>query len=167
MSKRLSNYLTLDEVSELLGVETFDKWDDFYIENCDNYCQCSEELQNQGKCECGYEQGREDLFNRYTNAVDVLAESLLKEHGLKLVDTKKNWRKKLVPIVSWKDAANHIRMTINGYGMFEFKSVKEFMDSGPYTAYTVVLEHLHWMKKWYLVYGGFTARYQLERRMRY
>lgn len=179
MSKRLSPYLTLDDVSGLIGLKKgqtrpgkprihgqfMEDYDDFFLEN--NYCSCSEELQDQGKCECSFDQERSDLFDRYQAAVLAIAETLLKEHGLKLEATKKSWRWKLTPIVSWKHAATQVMNTIEGYGRFGYNhNLKEFLDSGPYTPFQAVMEHTHWLKEYYQVYGEVDASSQLDRRMR-
>lgn len=43
----------------------------------------------------------------------------------------------------WEDAADKIRETINGVGYFTFYSLREFLESGPYTARQAALSHLH------------------------
>lgn len=164
-SERLSPYLDLDQVAELLGVESFSSYDDYYIENVS--CDCSEQDQDAGKCDCGFEAGRTELFRQYTGALNQIAEHLLDKHGLLLEETAQEWRKKIVPQVSWRDATKHIMMTIEGHGMFDYHGdVQEFLERGPYTAFQAVMEHLHWMKSYYEVYGDTGAKERMERAMR-
>jgi hypothetical protein len=164
MSKRLSNKLDMDQVAGLLDVDTLSTYDDWFIENA--YCECSEDDQSNGVCVCGFEDERVRRSNQYLNALESIANKLLGEHGLMLQNTKHSWEKRIIPCESWKDAANKIRLTINGYGGFYFETLKDFLNSGPYTPRGAVLNHLHWLKTWYKVYGYPNAKAQLERAMR-
>lgn len=164
LNTNLTNVVSLDQLAKLVGAKTLEYYDEALLDN--DGCSCSEELQSQGKCECGFEDRREHLANVYIGALELIANRLLNEHGLRLADTKNSWDKKIVPMESWKDAADRIRHTINGYGMFEFGTLKEFLDSGPYTDRGAVLNHLHWIKTWYQVYGSPNAQGQLDRALR-
>lgn len=164
---KTSNVLDLDGLAKLLKVETIDHYDDYFIENCDNYCQCSEELQEKGECECGFEDERSRLYSTYVNAVENIAEHLLTEHGLLLVKDEKKHTYQIKPQKSWREACDKIRETINGVGYFFFGSVGEFLRSGPYTPKECVLSHIGWIKSWYEVYGDTNAQSRLDRAMRY
>ena len=166
-TKLLSNKIDLDQLAKLCGIKTtLADLDEGFCEN--NYCQCSEEMQNKGKCECGFEDERERLTSGYISDVERIAEDLLKEHGLKATRTKKYvCEYKIVPVESWEDAADRIRMTINGVGYFFFNTVREFMQSGPYTARSCVLNHLGWVKDYYSVYGDSNGQSRLDRALRY
>lgn len=171
-TKPLSNKIDLDQLAKLCGIKTtLADLDEGFCEN--NYCQCSEEMQDKGKCECGccecgFEDERERLTSKYISAVESIAEDLLKEHGLKATQAKKRvCEYKIVPVESWEDAADRIRMTINGVGYFFFTTVREFMQSGPYTARECTLRHLHWVKDYYSVYGDSNGQSRLDRALRY
>lgn len=165
MGKLTSNKFSLDEIAKLLRCGTLEEYDDFFIEN--NYCQCEEEKQNQGKCDCGFEDERGRMAQTYIGAIENIAGDLLKEHGLKLVKSNSEYR--IVALESWEDASDKIRMTINGVGYFHFNTVKEFMQSGPYTARESVLQHLGWIKDYWDVYGysKHHGQNRLEKAMRY
>jgi len=60
----------------------------------------------------------------------------------------------VTPEISWEDAAERIRESINGYGEFEFNDLQEFLSSGPYTPREAVESHLHWIARAPAVYGG-------------
>ena len=157
--------LDLDGVADLLKVDHMEVYDNFYIEN--NYCECSEELQGKGECNCGFDNRRNELYSKYVAAVEKIAEALLNEHGLMLVKDEEKHTYKIMPRLNWKDAANKIRETINGVGYFYFDNVGEFLRSGPYTARQATLTHLHWIKRWYDVYGDGSAQGRLDRALRY
>lgn len=98
----------------------------------------------------------EEQFNAYYDAVVNTSKYLFEQHNLYL-ESKKPFIYCVQPVVSWKDSANEIIETINGVGMFEFLSVKEFLESGPYTPMMAVMNHLHWIPDWVRVYGRGTA----------
>ena len=59
-----------------------------------------------------------------------------------------------------------IRETINGVGDFHFSSLREFLDSGPYTARQAVLGHLRSIRSYPAVYGGSGAHQMYEQHWR-
>ena len=165
MGKLTSNILDLDGLAGLLKVKTVMEYDDFFVENC--YCECSEELQNESKCECGFEDQRGQLYDKYVSAVESIAEKLLNEHGLTLIKNEKKFNYRIMPQQNWLDAAGKVMTTIEGYGMFGYNGrVKEFLRSGPYTAREAVLQHTHWLKEWYAVYCDGNAQDRLSRALR-
>ena len=107
----------------------------------------------------------DELYHRWHGAVMSAIESVFAEHGLQLEPCKarRPHRKgfvvkyphefNVVPVESWSDAANKIRDTITGYGLFEFWTLREFLESGPYTPRQAVLSHLNWMRRRSEVYG--------------
>ena len=80
-------------------------------------------------------------------------------------------RYKVTPKTDWKTSLKKIIETINGIGMFHFSSVKEFLDSGPYTPREGVLTHLHYLADYGSVYGEASLKHQfesnLENKLRY
>lgn len=114
---------------------------------------------------------RDDTYDQWHAAVEYVANQIFEQHGLKLVEKKRKGQRypyeyKIVPEKSWEDAAGAIIDTINGVGMFYFSSVKEFLESGPYTARQAVLSHLHWMKERASVYGTTSAERMFENHWR-
>jgi hypothetical protein len=112
-------------------------------------------------------------FHKWYDAVEAASEKLFGEHGLQLVGktvrgkrVKRPFEFRIVPTKSWSDSAREIMKTINGVGMFEFNTLKDFLDSGPYSARDAVLRHLHWISRWPDVYGDYNARHIYDRHMR-
>ncbi len=113
---------------------------------------------------------RDAYFSKYIRAVMTVLEKGFKEHGLVLkeITSGKNQGKYLVtPQTTWEDAAAKIVETINGYGDFHYRSVKEFCNSGPYTLRQSVLSHLHWIGDAPAVYCDPSFARQVEQEMRY
>ena len=168
--KKLKDTFHIGEIAGLFSVEEPD-WTDsgdayhYGYEYALKEGQSEEEAEEYGqKCE---QEEIDEAFRNWANAVEYVAADLFEKHGLSLQESKKHkYNYKVVPIESWRDAARHIVTTINGVGMFEFRNVKEFLDSGPYTAREAVLQHLHVIEDWVEVYEGGKARDQIYRRMR-
>jgi len=164
-----SNIVTFDRLCRLLGVDSWDKVQD---ENIDYYCQWWDRDATEEENFKVEEEAISDHFKKYYDAVTGVAEDVFGSHGLLLVGkfrrkpVDRPWEFYVRPKVSWEDAADHVRVTINGVGVFGFDSLREFLDSGPYTARRAVLQHLGWIPDWYDVYEGSKARSHVERRMR-
>lgn len=170
--EKLKDKINIDQLAKLIGLkQTLDDFDEAFIEN--NYCQCPEHLRDQYKCKCGFEDERTRLFNQYKNAIETVADNLLREHGLTIVSANKkngDWEKKIVPIekMDWRYVCSKLVETINGYGMFEFRDAKELKESGPYVSYKqAALQHLHWIKEWSKIYGDLSAENKVNRLMKY
>lgn len=105
-----------------------------------------------------------EIVDKWSDAVLAAATELFGAHGLDLEERKPRgkalriWEYKVVPQENWRDAADKIRGTINGVGMFHFSSLKEFLDSGPWTAREAVLQHLSMVRRYPDVYGTSSAR---------
>jgi hypothetical protein len=165
-----SNTVTFDRLCSLLRVDTWAKVED---ENIDYYCQWWDKDATEEENFKVEDEARSDHFRKYHDAVLSVAEELFGTHGLLLIGKLRNgkpvdrpWEFRVQPKVSWDDAADHIRMTINGVGLFEFATLREFLVSGPYTGRRAVLNHLGWLWSWYEVYGEGNSRTRVERRMR-
>jgi hypothetical protein len=165
-----SNVVTFDRLCKLLGVDSWNKVSD---QSIDYYSQWWDKDATDEENEKTAMEAETDHFRRYYDAVTGVAEDLFGSHGLVLVGKSRTrkpvdrpWEFRVVPKVSWEDAADHIRMTINGVGIFEFSTLREFLDSGPYTGRRAVLGHLGWIPSWFEVYGEGKARQNVERRMR-
>jgi hypothetical protein len=106
-----------------------------------------------------------EIFAQWYSGVTSAAERLFEEHALELVPKgrdKYSHEFKILPatkgVQGWRNAADAIRETINGVGYFHFNTLKEFLDSGPYSAKEAVLEHLHVIADYPKVYGSRSAR---------
>ncbi len=69
--------------------------------------------------------------------------------------------------VDWDAAARELIETINGVGTFHYDSLQDAIDAGPFRdSREFVLEHLHWLKYWFAVYGEGTVKSAFHRRLR-
>lgn len=128
--------INIDGLIQIIGVPSIAKYEEDLFMNDSPYEEVNEAV------------------NKYIDAVYSVSESLFNEHGLTLSSLPNNNYEKIVsPLKSWKVAANKIITTINGYGMFRFNSLNEFLDSGPYTPREACRKHFGWMKHWYEIYG--------------
>lgn len=180
MAKTTKDIFDLQELASLLDLP---KFDDFEFDDT-SYGQGYDAAIEEGKTEdeameqgVKWEEGEQkEVFRKYRNAVEHVAEQIFDQHGLIIVEEKKTLPKskgggsyslyKVAPEKSWDEAVNRILETINGVGMFEFNSRREFIDSGPYkSSKDAVLQHLHWMKRRPEVYGDTRPRRMFDRQM--
>lgn len=173
---RNSNKTNLDELASLLKIDSFDD----YLELAQDYLlavrdQVLKEAKDSGKsddqadalAEKAEKETCDYAYRKYYTDLVLLADEMFGKHGLILVPkadkkTKTPFEFFIVPENSskdktggfdWNNAVIKIILTINGVGEFEFSSTKEFLHSGPWTPRQAVLAHLHWMVRWYDVYG--------------
>lgn len=185
MSKRIKTQITIDQMAELLDLKIpFD-----FMENVDFANTWTEAWQFKlnelsrnhdhehsadliddlarefaDKCE---DKERDELYSKYCDAIVRVFETFLIHHNLQLnTFSKKTVKHFIIPVVSWRDAANHILETVNGVGFFYFNSLRDFLDSGPYSPKQAVMSHLHWMKRYSDVYGGYSPQKLLDSFMR-
>lgn len=92
------------------------------------------------------------LYRAHMNAAEEAIEQTLEPANL--VVSCEAGKCLVEPKVSWEDSAKQIVKVINGIGYFHFNSLREFLDSGPYTAREAVEGHLHHMARYGEVYGG-------------
>ena len=178
-AQQVSVTLSIDTLCKLLGVTTLDDYAD-RLNDCDWGCYVhirdealavgfsDEEADEKARDAEDAERGH--AWIKYRDAVVYVANKLFGEHGLTLVEKRRpkgeTYEWNVVPLLSWRDAADLIRRTINGVGIFEFTSTREFLASGPYTPKQAVMQHLHWIKRWSDVYGEPKPQAMIERRMR-
>jgi len=168
-----SDKFNIDQLAKLFRLPAFDdvqekNWE--YVADAGSAAE-REAIEDEDVTESRAEKIREEaeqaagdeLYRNWYDAVEHVAENLFGEHGLELLamrHTRKvheNYRPaylKVIPTRSWADAADKIRETINGVGEFHFSSLREFLDSGPWTARQAVLENLGWIRWYPEVYGG-------------
>lgn len=105
------------------------------------------------------------LFTAYVDAATEAIEDQLVHFDLDLTDvTMKNkpLTYQIRPRTSWKKSLKLLLETINGVGYFTFDSVREFLDSGPYTEREAVLRHLSYLARYGEVYGEISLHREFE-----
>lgn len=175
--RKLKSVISLDELCKLFKVETMEDFQDRIggtIDSCygavyDDAIKegCSEEEAEDRAREAESDE-LDTALKDYKNAVISVANKLFGEHNLTLDEMKSGvCRYAITPKISWDESASHIIGTINGIGMFYFRNVREFKNSGPYTGRQSVLSHLHYIASWGEVYGGGKASAMIENKLRY
>lgn len=111
----------------------------------------------------GQEVAEREVYAQWANAVESAADDMYEQYGLDLEPKGRKsgetvYEFKIVPRKDWRTSADLIRETVNGVGQFYFGSLKEFLDSGPYTAREAVLSHLGYIGRHTDVYGSPSAR---------
>jgi hypothetical protein len=167
----------LDRLAKMFGIPTQEDLDEG---SQDYYADFEHEVRQQaladGESEAEADATAEKALHKeqrhqyvkYHSAVMGVVEDLFEKHGLTLVGKGRSsepFEFKIVPTTSWNDAADKIRRTINGVGMFEFGSLKDFLESGPYTAREAVLSHLGHIASYPEVYGTASPRRQFDSSM--
>lgn len=163
-SKKLKDIFSLDDIACFCNMMSPDVVDDHIAEWNDAYSEAFSEAIKENKTEEEAENiaseasdnARDEEFSRYVCEVISTAEKLFGFHHLNIEEIKKKNNVvvyKISPQETWRKAANEIRETINGVGMFHTYSLRDFLDSGPYTPKEAVLTHLHWLKDYPKVYG--------------
>jgi hypothetical protein len=109
-----------------------------------------------------------EVYDKWCNCVLSSIEDILEAHSLEAVrsDMKikgslpaRAYLLKPVHGTTWTTVATALMETINGYGMFFFNGVKEFLYSTSGDNYCEVVEnHLHWMVEHSAVYGTKTPK---------
>lgn len=179
-TKPISDVVDLDEIARDFKLTTITDYDDSIIDSfADTWSHARKEALSEGMSEDEADEKareaeqaeRDEAVGHYMDAILRVADKLYGEHGLVLEPKHKgkgrSFEYKVAPEKSWSDAANKIRETINGVGMFEFRDLQDFLRSGPYTARQAVLSHLHWIADWPSVYGEGTPRSMVDRQMRH
>jgi hypothetical protein len=169
MAKAQADKITIEQLAKMFGLPDWDRIDEMNQSYYDQYAADVESDPYEGGVAA--DAVRDEVFATWYDAVEHAAEKLLGEHGLELAPTgkksgKRPFELKIIPTLNWNDAANKIRETINGVGNFHFNNLREFLDSGPYTARQAVLEHLGYIKRHPEVYGNNSAHSMYERAWR-
>lgn len=177
---RVSDKLNVDEIAKLFGI---DEYSDLSERNTDYIGESGYEAREYALSEGASEEEADEadmkaqegaeaeLFHQWHDGVFGAAEQLFGKHGLTLVPAGKKgesypYEYKVAPEESWDKALVAIIKTINGVGDFRFGSLREFLDSGPYTPRTGVLTHLGYISSYPAVYGDTSAQRMYERAFR-
>ena len=124
----------------------------------------------------------DEFFSNWAHAVEQTADEVLGEAGLithEITDGDYSGRFKIVPERN-KDWLNAVRNTvdiINGYGMFEFDTIDDFLYCGSYISEygdhpteddlkRAIQEHMHWITMRSEVYGTPSPNQIYERIMK-
>lgn len=110
-----------------------------------------------------------ELYSKWHGGIERAADELFGNLKLKLVPVGKEYkvgrsryygRFKVVPETSWEDAAEAVRVVIDGIGYAHVGyDLQEFLELGPWTARQAVLEHLRTAATGYPeVYGSSGAQ---------
>lgn len=172
--RQLRDVVTVDDLAKDIGVETLDKFADRVRAGSRAYDEVYASERAAGRSEVEAEMAAENVeasemrtaMNRYAGAILLVAGDLYRRHGLDLLPHGRERDLRVVPQTSWEDAAERIRQTMNGVGIFHFGSLGDFLRSGPYTARQAVLGHLRTITDWPLVREGRRASRLVEERMR-
>lgn len=168
--------IDLESLCKLFKIPTLE---DVIEENTDYVAECGASAVEEYRADAGEEataegedEAREkweqaasnEIFHNWHNAAMAAIEKVFADHGLTLEPVRvrrkipdRPWDFRIRPVESWIDAADKIRDTVNGVGMFYAATLKVFLDSGPYTARQAVLSHLPWMQQRAEVYGDRSA----------
>ena len=150
-----ASYEGMDELVEFNIHYTFEQGDYAYM-------QAIEDGEDEDKAEGAREEAHmevdDEIRTAYINAAIETIENALGEHfALDLTEVKgrnnEGMRWKITPLRTWRESLGYIVETINGVGLFRFDSIREFLNSGPYTEREGVLTHLHYLADYSSVYG--------------
>ena len=162
MAETRSDKINIDALAKLFGLPDWDRIDEMNQEYYHQFANDRESDPYEGGA--AEEKAQEEVFGKWYDAVESVADNLFAEHGLTLEPVRKKDRRsyelRVVPKYSWKDAADKLRETVNGVGDFHFNNLREFLDGG--TARQAVLAHLSWIKHYPAVYGGRGAHQMYE-----
>jgi hypothetical protein len=153
-NKSIQQTISFDRLCKLFGVEEqLDNWIENIYRNLD-----TDNTENEVS----------EAIDKYRDAILYAAEKLFGEHELELIPLKRSaWAWKIVPTKTWKKSAYKIIDTVNGVGMFRYDSLKDFLESGPYTERQAVLSHVGWIPARYEVYNGGKAKSLIMRRLQH
>lgn len=184
--KPVSDTFTFDQLCAAVGLDANREGAmDLIEDNIETIFQSSEYAYNEAIEEGASEEEAEEamqkaqgdreaeIVNAYVDSAVSTIEDQLSEHfALNLIEVTKKDKKgkpteerrwQIKPLRTWKESLKLIVETINGVGYFHFNSVREFLDSGPYTEREGCLTHLHYLAQHGDVYGGQSLERQFER----
>lgn len=174
--EKLKETFNLDELAAFFDIPTWESIDENFSDS-GAWSYAHKEALNEGKSEEEAEElgmqaesdERAEYYNKWHDAMESAVEKTLAHIHMELTPTKTGSRPyeyKISPKKDWKDSAEQIRDIINGVGMFGFDTLKEFLDSGPYTPREAVLSHLGYANSYADVYGDRSAKDIYHREMR-
>jgi hypothetical protein len=156
-----SDKINIDQLAKLFDLPDWENIDEL---NQHHYWEASQGIDDEDERLEAERAEQENVYNQWYDAVESATSKLFEQHGLELKPTgkqgtaKRRYDFKITPSSSWSDAANKIRETINGVGMLHADNLREFLDSGPYTARQAVLANLGYIRQYPDVYGSLGVR---------
>lgn len=197
---KTSDTFTFEELCKAVGLKASYEGINKLIDRNDNYIvgagdyaynQAIEDGEDEDKAEEAlWEAEREASDEIATAYIDAAIEAIENELGrcfaLDLTEVKgrkgkqttkavvaddiyRRW--KIAPLGTWRESLGYIVETINGVGYYRFDSIREFLNSGPYTEREGVLTHLHYLADYGRVYGDTSLQqefeYNLSHKLRY
>ena len=171
MTDKLKDTFTIEELCEELGIEYDDgsDWDFgevWSIQYDYSLGQGKSEEEAREEAQEAMDSASEDEWKKYAAALENVFEDYFGYADLEVIE-KEGYKYKLLPKTDWKHSATEIVEIINGVGYFRYDSLREFLDSGPYTPRQAVLSHLHWIKQYGNVFGTHSPEQMLARKLRY
>jgi hypothetical protein len=170
--KELTDKINIDELAKLLGLTSWDEQEEYALSYITEAAGI-EEGDSDAEVERKEMAVQDDVYRNWHDAVESVADEIFDQHNMELQPLVARGRKqvayeyRIVPRVSWADVASKLIDTINGVGMWEFNSVKELKEVGPYnTVKQAVLAHLGHIKRRPEVYGTSSPRTLYERAWR-
>jgi hypothetical protein len=164
------NKLTIEELSEALGIKIPevepDNFDGVFMDAKNYYLQkgLSEEDAEE-KAQESVDENMDGYLKEINRTFDSYSEELLGEVFLDLSQKGDSGIYTVTPKHSWKESAEALRELINGYGVFHFGSLRDFLKSSGPTAREATLTHIHWMRYYPEVYGGGSTQREFDRRL--
>jgi hypothetical protein len=163
--EKLTDKRSIEQLAKMFDLPDWDRIDEmnqqFYWETA--HGAGDEDAQMEAEREA-----RDEVYAQWYDGVQQAAAELFGHHELELEPIKgrgadrRPYMFRIVPAVAgkygWQRAANAIRETVNGVGSFHYNNLREFLDSGPYTARQAALSHLHWIPRYSDVYGTASAQ---------
>lgn len=108
----------------------------------------------------------DERYQKRRNAFESAASSAFEDHKLTLTFDESTGQATIDPTETWRAAARLVLDTMNGVGQFTFDSLKDFLNSGPYTPREAAISHLGWIKWRGHVYGTATPDTLYDRNLR-
>ena len=164
------NKFTIKELSEALGIELpeveFSDFDGVFVDSKKYYLQKGLSKEDaEEKAHESVDENMDGYLKEINRTFDSYAEELLGEVFLDLAQSGDSGIYTVKPTYSWKESAEAIRELINGYGVFYFGSLGDFIKSAGPTAREATLTHIHWMRYYPEVYGGGSTQREYNRRL--
>lgn len=170
---KYSDKTDLDHLAKMFDIPTYDVLEernyDYVMEQCNGAGDMADDDEQREaaiqKCE---DEVRSDYFHTYHNALISAVDDAFDKADIAVVPRGKYknnrypFEYKFEPKTSWADSASKILDIINGVGEFEFANLKEFLQSGPYTAREAVLSHIGYVADYHDVYGDTSPKRRWE-----
>lgn len=161
---KLTDKISIEQLAKMFDLPDWDRIDEM---NQQFYWEMSKGAEDEDAQMEAESAARDEVYAQWYDAVQHTAYELFGHHELELEPIKgrgadrRPYMFRIVPAAAgkhgWQRAAEALRDTINGVGSFHYNNLREFLDSGPYTARQAVLSHLHWIKRYPDVYGTTSA----------